>query len=350
MWSINILVIIVHSTPCSPALLLHCTTLNDTSFLINFTLCHFTSPHFTSLHCTSLHFTSLQLVIDAPKFTKWTCSCYFPLKQLLVSQHVTILPEGYEVIANQVIGLPINFVGQSPSSECSSSSTSQEICLYAMESESYYRADIWARWVHSTPFQPISLTFILILSICLRLGLSVSLFPSGLPTANAHVLSFVPVYHMHCPSYVLRFGHWNNVPRGVQIVTPPPPTFILFSAAFLRLCCRSRYLPQHPVFEHPQSLFFPACDGPSYTSMQQNQIKVLDILIITFSGSIREDERFWNEWHSSFTEFLISWYVQFLCGNVTPKYLIFATFLKDLVATLCCDVVKHSGHETWTYT
>ena len=73
----NILVITVHSTSCSPALLLHCTTLNDTSFPINFTLFHFTSRlvfipfkfsttshhhtsfHFTSLHYISLHFTSL---------------------------------------------------------------------------------------------------------------------------------------------------------------------------------------------------------------------------------------------------------------------------------------------------
>jgi hypothetical protein len=71
----NILVITVHSTHCSPALLLHCTTPSDTSFTINFTLFHFTSclvfillnflqlhctsHHHTSLHYTTLHFTSL---------------------------------------------------------------------------------------------------------------------------------------------------------------------------------------------------------------------------------------------------------------------------------------------------
>jgi hypothetical protein len=70
IWSINNLVITVHSTPCSPALFLHCTTLNDTSFPINLTLFHFTFLpfgfypfsifyHFFALHITTLHFTTL---------------------------------------------------------------------------------------------------------------------------------------------------------------------------------------------------------------------------------------------------------------------------------------------------
>jgi hypothetical protein len=81
-----ILIITVHSTHCSPALLLHCTTLNDTSFTINFTLfhftfhlvfipfnfsttsLHFTSPHFTSLHFTSLHFDTLHFTSLLPDF------------------------------------------------------------------------------------------------------------------------------------------------------------------------------------------------------------------------------------------------------------------------------------------
>jgi hypothetical protein len=81
IWSNNILVITVHSTPCSPAILLHCTTLNDTSFPINFTLFHFTSHlvcipfkfsttslHFASPHFTSLYFTTLQYTSLLPDF------------------------------------------------------------------------------------------------------------------------------------------------------------------------------------------------------------------------------------------------------------------------------------------
>jgi hypothetical protein len=87
IWSNNILVITVHSTHCSPALLLHCTTLNDTSFPINFTLFHFNLVWFLSLlnflqlHCTSHHHTSLYfttLNFTSLYFTTLRCTSLLP--------------------------------------------------------------------------------------------------------------------------------------------------------------------------------------------------------------------------------------------------------------------------------
>ena len=44
----------------------------------------------------------------------------------------------------------------------------------------------WATLTQSTPSYPISLTYILILSSYLRLGLSSRLFPSGVPTKTLY--------------------------------------------------------------------------------------------------------------------------------------------------------------------
>jgi hypothetical protein len=38
---------------------------------------------------------------------------------------------------------------------------------------------------------------------------------------------------------------------------------------------RFKYLPQHPILEHPQPMFLPQCDRPSFTPTQNNTGTIL---------------------------------------------------------------------------
>ena len=64
--------------------------------------------------------------------------------------------------------------------------------------------------------------------------------------------------------------HSNNIRWALQIMKPlilqssPLPLYYLVPL-------RHKYLPQHPVLEHPQPMFLPQCDRPSSTAMQNNR-------------------------------------------------------------------------------
>jgi hypothetical protein len=67
---------------------------------------------------------------------------------------------------------------------------------------------------------------------------------------------------------------------------------------------RSKYSPQHPVLRHPQSLFFPYCEGQvSHPDKITGKIVFFYILIFKFLERIQEDKRFWTEWLQAFPEF-----------------------------------------------
>jgi len=68
-------------------------------------------------------------------------------------------------------------------------------------------------------------------------------------------------------------------------------------------CCliplRPEYLPQHPIFKHPQPIFFPQCDSPSsHPYKTRGKIIVLYILIFKF---------FYLYFIFTFTEFYENW-------------------------------------------
>jgi hypothetical protein len=231
-------------------------------------LCRY-SHHQLSRNCGFCDYGDMHLKFTKITLPRW--SLYLPLKQLIVLHHVAILPVGFEVLTNQVTDLLTNFMGWSPFSESNSSELVKRFAFILWNLKVYYRADLSLPLVpvlsQANPFHvppsAYSVKFILMLSSYVRLGLPRDLFPSGLLTANVYGFLFAPACHMHYPSYLPPFDHSNNIPRGVQIMKP---SLIRFSLSFLQLPSRFRYLPQHPVLEHPH-----AYDGPSCTTIQQKQ-------------------------------------------------------------------------------
>jgi hypothetical protein len=103
----------------------------------------------------------------------------------------------------------------------------------------------------------------------LRLHLPVSPF--------LHVSSPKPSIYFYSPytCYMLRpshcplFHHPINIPCAVQIIKLPITQFFLTPSHSLPPTIK--YRPQHPVFEHLQIMFFPQCDRPSATPIQNKR-------------------------------------------------------------------------------
>jgi hypothetical protein len=154
----------------------------------------------------------------------------------------------------------------------------------------------WARWIQSMPLHPISLWSILILSTQMRLGLTSGLFfffgfRIKLQSSSPHSC------YMPCQSLPSWLYHSYFIWRGVQfmnllIIQLPP-----ISRHYISL--RSKYSPQHPVLKHPQSLFLPYCQRPSFTPIQNNMQNYTFVYsnLFTFLNGRREHKRFWTEWY-----------------------------------------------------
>jgi hypothetical protein len=61
--------------------------------------------------------------------------------------------------------------------------------------------------------------------------------------------------YMPRPSHPPHLHNSNNTWRRVQIMKLFIMKFSLFSCQLISL--RSKYPPQHPIFKHPQFMFFP---------------------------------------------------------------------------------------------
>jgi hypothetical protein len=83
---------------------------------------------------------------------------------------------------------------------------------------------------------------------------------------------------------------------------------------------RPKYLPQHPIFEHPQPMLLPQCERPNFTPIQYNwQNYSFAYFNIYISGLQTGRQKILLEWFTEFSLILISSWIQFWRVRVVPK-------------------------------
>ena len=107
----------------------------------------------------------------------------------------------------------------------------------------------WARRIQPTPFQPISLTYILIL-YHLRQCLSSYLFPSGCPTKTLYA-PLLPLKRSSCPAHFIFLDLITQIIFGEQYRSWSSSLFSLLHSPVTS----PKYLSQHPVREFPKPIW-----------------------------------------------------------------------------------------------
>jgi hypothetical protein len=111
---------------------------------------------------------------------------------------------------------------------------------------------------------------ILILSSHLSLGSSKWSPSLRFPHQNPVDTSPLPcMCHMPHPSHSSQFDHPNNILWAVQITKLLIMSFSPFPCYLVPL--RPKYSPQQPILKHPQLMFLPQCQRPSFTPIQNNR-------------------------------------------------------------------------------
>jgi hypothetical protein len=74
---------------------------------------------------------------------------------------------------------------------------------------------------------------------------------------------------MPCPSHPPWLHHSNYTWWIVQVMKL---LIMLFSSNFRHfISLRAKYFPQHPAIKHPQYMFLPECQRPSFTPIQNHR-------------------------------------------------------------------------------
>ena len=177
----------------------------------------------------------------------------------------------------------LDWMEQAPSWKASSTSTSQVIVP-----EFHYRGHKSSPLVpvpnhlnQSIPSQPISSRYSLILSSHLRLGLPSSFVPSVCPTKTLYTTLLFPI-RATCPvRLIVRFDYSDNIWWEIQIMK-------LLTVQLRPVPChlvprRVKYLPQHPILRHPQSVFFPQCERRNFIFIWNNGQNFISVYFRLYS-------------------------------------------------------------------
>jgi len=98
-----------------------------------------------------------------------------------------------------------------------------------------------------------------------------SKWPLSLKSSHQNSVCNSPVFHMYHVSHTSH-SSWcddlNNIWWEIHIMKL---LFISLLHSRYLVLLRPKYLPQHPVVEHPQPMFLPRCERPSFTSIQSKR-------------------------------------------------------------------------------
>ena len=166
---------------------------------------------------------------------------------------------------------------QSPSWEANQTWTSQEIPRILWNSKGNYRIQSarhlslsWSSSFQSTP--PISQFLKIHLNIILPSKAGSSKWPLSLRFPHQNPVCTSPLPHMRYmphPPHSSQLNHPNKNGWGAQIIKLP---IIYFSPLpFYLDPLRPKRSPQNPIFKHLQPPFFPQCERPSFTPIQNNR-------------------------------------------------------------------------------
>jgi hypothetical protein len=157
----------------------------------------------------------------------------------------------------------------SRSRETTSCAATQELPSFLWSPQNHYRCNkslsiglilIQTNLVHTT--HSVSPRSILILYTHPCLGLYSGLFSSVSPTNNICVYFYPHSCYMLCPSHPPLLDHSDYTWLIIQITKILVIPFSPLSHHLIPV--RSKYPPQHPVLKHPQSMFLPSCQRPSF--------------------------------------------------------------------------------------
>ena len=200
----------------------------------------------------------------------------------------------------------LNSMEQSPSWETNRSSASQEIFRILWNRNVHYRFTraghlslSWTKSFRPMPPYPTSWRSNFISSSYLRLDLPSGLFPSGLPTKILFASLLSPIVPSSPPiSFFLdlvtriMFGVYRSRSSSLCSLFQIPLTSTILGP----------HIILSPLFsKHPQPMFFPQCERPSFTPIQNNSHSYNSVtLIFIILDSKVADKRFCPEWWQAF--------------------------------------------------